>query len=250
MDTQDRPFFIGWAALPRPLRDLMLGIALGLVVLFGLLGLVVAATQDDPGAGGFAGRAEAVGVLTVDPYPIVHVESSEVFPEGSALLLSGFGKRGVQERAAPLDGQRVQVQGLRLERGTLLGMQLAGGERGLAPAETDAAAVLPATEDLGRWRLTGEICDGKCLNGAMRPGTGLAHKACANLCLIGGVPPVFVATDRVDGAEFFLIGGPDGGPVTDALLDHTARLVEVEGRIERRGELHVFLIEPATMRFR
>ena len=101
---------------------------------------------------------------------------------------------------------------------------------------------------LGRWRLTGEICDGKCYAGAMRPGTGLAHKACANLCLIGGVPPVLVTTAPVEGERFLLIAGADGGPVTPALLDHVATLVQVEGDVERRGSLLVLRVAPGTLR--
>lgn len=94
----------------------------------------------------------------------------------------------------------------------------------------------------------GEICDGKCYTGAMRPGEGLAHRACANVCLVGGVPPVFVSTDRIDGEEFLLMADADGGPVTDALLDHVATLVEVEGDVERRGDILVFRIDPDSIR--
>jgi hypothetical protein len=102
-------------------------------------------------------------------------------------------------------------------------------------------------EDLGRWRLTGEICDGNCLTGAMRPGTGLAHRACANLCILGGLPPVFVATDSIAGSEFFLIGDADGGPLPDEMLDWTALLIAAEGRVERRGGVNVFLIDANTV---
>ncbi|MEL6236793.1 MAG: hypothetical protein AAFR46_20540, partial [Pseudomonadota bacterium] len=98
-----------------------------------------------------------------------------------------------------------------------------------------------------RWRLVGEICDGKCYAGAMRPGTGLAHKACAILCLDGGVPPVFVATDEVEGAQFMMLAGPDGGAVPDAVLQQTAILVTADGEIERRGDLLVFRIDPDSV---
>jgi hypothetical protein len=206
----------------------------------------VAATQDDPGDGAFLGRANAIGILQARPYPVVHVIEGEKYSPGDTILLNGPGKRGVQERAAEFDGALVRVAGARIMRGDILAMQVAGGANGLKAAE--GAGEAPVAEDLGRWRLTGEICDGKCLTGAMRPGRGLAHKACANLCLTGGVPPVFVSTDKVDGTEFMLLADADGGPVTDALLDHTATLVEVEGRVERRGGLLVFKIDPETLR--
>ena len=105
----------------------------------------------------------------------------------------------------------------------------------------------PAAEPLGRWRLAGEMCDGKCLAGAMRPGRRLAHKACANLCVIGGVPPVFVSTQPVEGETYFLLAGPDGGPLTMDMLTHMAAFVTLEGEIERRGDLLILKIDPDTV---
>ena len=124
-------------------------------------------------------------------------------------------------------------------------LQLRGGKQGLAAADGAAPEVM--TEQLGRWKLAGEICDGKCLAGAMRPGRGLAHKACANLCLIGGVPPVFVSSQPVEGAEFLLITGPDGGELPRSAYDYVAQYVSLEGDIERRGDLLVLRLDPATL---
>ena len=96
--------------------------------------------------------------------------------------------------------------------------------------------------------MAGEICDGKCLAGAMHPGRGIAHKACANLCLIGDIPPVFVSTRPIEGSEFLMIAGPDGGPMPKAMLDLVASYIEVEADIERRGDLLVMKIDPASVK--
>ncbi|MEL6236909.1 MAG: hypothetical protein AAFR46_21145, partial [Pseudomonadota bacterium] len=203
MSRLDEPFFIGFVAPPRGLRGFLIGAVLVLAALFAGLGWLLAATQDDPGDGAFRfdwQRQTLTGILEASPYPMVHVlEGTEHVPAGRTIMLSGGGKRGVQDRAAPLDGQTVTVSGVALNRGDLLMLQLRNGTNGI-DGLTDAAAhsvpaPVPAPVPLGRWRLVGEICDGKCYAGAMRPGTGLAHKACAILCLDGGVPPVFVATD-------------------------------------------------------
>ena len=82
----------------------------------------------------------------------------------------------------------------------------------------------------------------------MRPGRGLAHKACANLCLVGDIPPVLALTGPVEGQMFMLIGGPDGGPMPTEMLDQTSVLVEMEGRIFRRGDLLILHAEPATLK--
>ncbi|MGI9422759.1 MAG: hypothetical protein ACR2PA_06170, partial [Hyphomicrobiaceae bacterium] len=104
------------------------------------------------------------------------------------------------------------------------------------------------SEALGRWRLKGEICDGKCLAGAMRPGRGLAHRACANLCLIGGVPPIFVASEPVAGSQFFLLADQDGNALPDAYLNHVAVYISLDGTIERRGKILLFKVDLASLK--
>jgi len=244
-------FFIGFLSPDRALARFLAGVGIGLVAMFAGLGWLLAATQDDPGDGAFRwdwGPQTVVGRLEARPYPILHVSQSERFPAGHTLMLSGPGKRGVQPRADALDGQIVRVMGIALTRGALDMIQVSGQPDGLLPAEAGATAPpLPERQDLGRWRVTGEICDGKCYTGAMRPGAGLAHKACANLCLLGGVPPVFVATDAIDGQSHLLLADADGGPVTAQVMELTALLVEAEGRVERRGGILVFRIDPARV---
>lgn len=254
----DKDFFIGFAPPPDALRPFLLGVAGGLILLFAALGWLLGATQDDPGPASFRfdwGRQTVTGVVDARPYPVIHVLTSETerYAPGDAILFSGQGKRGVQDRAEALHGQVAVASGVGLQRGALDMIQARGGANGLAapPDESEDAAAapsaaLPTPQDLGRWRLTGEICDGKCLAGAMRPGTGLAHKACAVLCLDGGAPPVFVSTAPVEGEVFFLLGDAQGGPIPRDLLAWTAQLVTLEGRIERRGDLMVFLADPAS----
>ena len=125
-------------------------------------------------------------------------------------------------------------------------LQLRGGRNGLQAVEGTAPAI-PA-EPQGRWELTGEICDGKCLAGAMRPGTGLAHKACASMCLLGDVPPVFVSSQPVMGEQFLLITGPEGTRLPSEAYDWIAQYVTAAGNITRRGDLLVWEIEPETIR--
>lgn len=249
MSKEEEPFFVGYLPTPDPLRRFLLGAGIGSVVAFAAGGALIGATQDDPGNAAFRfdyGRQTVTGVLELKPYPLLHVtKGSDQIKQGHTLMLSGAGKRGLMARAGKLDGQLVTASGVLLQRGDLDMLQVRGGKQGLAAAEGDATA--PSRESLGLWRLAGEICDGKCLAGAMRPGTGLAHKACANLCLIGGIPPVFVSTQPVEGSEFLLIGGPGGGELPKAAYDRIGQFISIEGEIERRGDLLVFEIDPATM---
>jgi hypothetical protein len=233
-------FFIGWS--PRSVRPL-LGFLASLVVLAlcGLTGLSLALGSriDDPGGGDWIGEATLSGVLVENPYPILIADADATHPNGHAVLLSGEGKIGVQDDAARLVGQRVEAVGALVRRGTIE-MLVVGGLRAVA-----GPAIPPAPVPLGTWRLTGEICDGKCVAGVMRPGNGLAHKACANICIEGGVPPVLVTTAPVDGARFLLMGDLAGRAVPDAFRDHVGAMRRMDGAVERIADLLIFRTDVA-----
>lgn len=248
--AQKKPFFIGYMGIPKGLGGFMLSLTLSLIAFMAFAGIMIGSTQDDPGNGAFRfdWRQQTVtGVIEFTPYPILRVTAgNERIPDGHTLMLTGQGKSTISTRMQPMMGDLVEVSGIMLKRGELDMMQVAGGRRGLQQAEGEAPTPSEG-EDLGRWRLAGEICDGKCLAGAMRPGRGLAHKACANLCLIGDIPPVFVSTQAVEGSEFLLVTGPEGERLPQEAYDFVGQFIEVEGRIERRGDLLIFRMEPATM---
>lgn len=248
MSRAQEPFFVGfYKKPPKKLRPFLITVALLMVAGFAVMAFAVGGTQDDPGEGAFRfdyGRQTVTGVLELKPYPILHVtEGNERIKPGETLMLSGTGKFGVEERAQPFDGQQVQVTGIVIQRGTINMFQVLGRRNALSEAE--GAGTVPEATDLGRWKLTGEICDGKCVAGAMRPGRGIAHKACANLCLLGGVPPVFVTTQPVEGHEFLMIGR-ESGELSPEVLSNVGAYVSVEGHVEQRGSLLVFLIDDDT----
>lgn len=243
-------FFVAFFPMPPRLRVFLIGVASLLIAAFAVLAYAAGAAQADPGDGRFRfdfGRQTVTGVVELNPYPLLYVtEGADQIPAGTALMMSAGGKNGVMDRAAKLDGAMATASGVLLTRGDLMMLQARGGRNGLGPS--DAAMVAkPAAVPLGRWKLAGEMCDGKCLAGAMRPGRGLAHKACANLCVVGGVPPVFVSTQAVEGEKFMLMAGPDGGPLTTEMLGHMASFITLEGEIERRGDLLVLKIDPETV---
>ena len=234
-------FFVGWA--PRP--DLPMAwflLSLVLVVLAGSAGLALGlgAVVNDPGGGDYTGDQNLTGVMVTQPYPVLILDPDARYPRGHAVLLSGGGKQGVQAQAEPLNGKRVRATGAMVRRGDIdmLLVDMLAAEPGNAP--------LPLTEHLGTWRLTGEICDGKCVLGVMHPGNGPTHKACANVCLTGGVPPVFVATAPVGGTRFMLMGDAKGARLPDALREGTGILRRYDGTVQRLADVLVFRTDVAT----
>ena len=246
----EKPFFVGYLPVPGPLRRFLLSVCVVLVVGLAATGYLMGVAQDDPGPGAFRfdyGRQTVTGVVELTPYPVLHVtQGNDRIKPGETFMMTAGGKSGVDSRALPLAGQLAEVSGVVLERGDLYMLQLRGGRNGIKPASGVAPALTP--EPQGRWQLTGEICDGKCLAGAMRPGRGLAHKACANLCLLGDVPPVFVSTHPVLGQEFLLVTGPDGTRLPSDAYDYVAQFITASGEITRHGDLLVWEIEPDTIK--
>lgn len=124
-------------------------------------------------------------------------------------------------------------------------LQLRGCPNGLQAA--DETALPPQSISLGRWKLTGEICDGKCLSGVMRLGRGLAHKARKNLSLLGAVPPVIVSIQPISSEEFLLITGPKGTELPQVACDHVVQFISFEGEVTKHGSLLVFAIDAHIM---
>jgi hypothetical protein len=245
MSDRHDGFFIGWSSgLPQGLRGFLAAVSVALLCGAALLGLVLSASIDDPGGGDWVGgEATLRGTIAGRPYPLLYLPASSRHPAGHAVLLAGVGKNGAEVDPA-LVGHMVEATGAMLKRGSIDMMQV-GDDPGLR--EVAEASVLPAAVQVGRWRLVGEICDGKCWTGAMRPGSGIAHKACANLCVIGGLPPVLVTTAPVAGSTFLLLAGADGGPMPDALRPLIGLRISLDGEIERRGDLLVLRVAPASV---
>ena len=249
MANQKTPFFVGYLKVPNGLKSFLLVASVLFLTAFAGTSLLIGATQDDPGEAGFRfdyGRQTVTGVIELDPYPLIRVTNgNKRIKAGQTLMLSAGGKIGILARAKPLGGKLATVSGVILKRGELDMLQLRGGKAGMKLAEGEAST--PTAKPLGKWLLAGEICDGKCLAGAMQPGTGLAHKACANLCLIGGIPPVFVSSKPVEGSEFLLIANEDGGPLSPSAYDRVGEYIKVEADLERRGNLLVMKIDDSTI---
>jgi hypothetical protein len=247
------PFYVGYLKTPRPLLGFLAVVAGAVLGASAVLAVTLVTAQGDWGDAAFRwgeGYQTRTGILRVEPYPVLYLPPDVEHPRGRAIPLSGQGKRGVREKAAGLDGKPVDIGGFLLRAGDREMIQV-GGDVDLRPA-ADATALAgfagPASEPVGPRTLRGEIVDSKCYLGAMRPGQGKTHKLCANLCLIGGIPPLFVVY-RADGPpELLLLADADGGPVTAALLDDTARYVELSGTVERRADLLVFRVDPASLR--
>jgi hypothetical protein len=241
----DTPFFVGWST--RSARQSLRFIAVAAAaILFGAaaLGFAIGAAAPDPGNGDYRfPEVTLTGVIDAKPVPILRLPAEGERKTPHAIMLSTEGTNGAEDAVAGLDGKRVEVYGLLIKRGDIDMLEIADdGIKPIGAAPIPLAAPVP----LGRWRITGEICDGKCYTGAMRPGNGIAHKACAGICFVGGVPAVFVSTGAVEGSSFMLMVDEKSGRFVDAFRDLAALRIAIEGELERIDDLLVFRADPAT----
>lgn len=246
-------FYVGYLPTPRSLAvfcAIVVGLAFGASAVVAVAMVTGQANWGDASFQWGEGYQTETGILQVRPYPVLYLPPGEGFPDGRAIPLAGQGKRGVQQKAEALDGAAVDAGGILLRNGDDLMLQV-GGKVDLRPAEDPSALggwAGPAPVDLGETTLKGELVEAKCYLGAMRPGRGKVHKLCANLCLIGGIPPMLVVY-RPDAPPLaILVADRDGGPLPERVLGVTSAYVEVSGRLERRADLLVLHVDPDAIR--
>jgi hypothetical protein len=97
---------------------------------------------------------------------------------------------------------------------------------------------------LGRFTLRGEIVDSKCHLGVMNPGERRTHRACAKLCIRGGIPPILWVEDDAGRCSKLLLVGADGRAVNDEVLELVGDPVEISGDVVRVGDWLVLKAEP------
>lgn len=239
-------FFAGWSARSaRPLAPFLVGVVVALLVGCAALALALGRTTDDPGQGIEIPNRIITGILVDGPFPYLVTAPDAAHPRGHTVLLTAQGKVAIDADVRAFAGRHVAVPGLYMKRGGIDMLEVTDLPK---PVPQAMPFTVPVEEPLGIWRITGELCDGKCWIGWMRPGGGLAHKACANVCLIGGVPPVLVSTGDVAGSQYLLPLGLDGKMLPDGFRDLVGIRAVYEGEVFRVGDLRVFRTDVAKAR--
>ncbi len=249
-EDKEESFFIGWANTPPADRRFFLRAGLGLTAAAGGLGFGLAMLQTPPGTGQWDPDAvrEWRGIVSAEPYAMLRTNDLGTGPRTA--LLSCLGKCGVAARIGALAGQPVVVTGSLIQRGrhAMIAVDEVGDWiRRDAMAPPDPALRFPAPEPVGEVSLAGEILDSKCWFGAMRPSSGKVHKACAALCIRGGIPPAFFARGpgQPDTLMIMSSGGRAYGPDLLALVGDPVRL---RGRVFRQGDLLVLDVPVGAIR--
>jgi len=171
------------------------------------------------------------GYLTVDPYPVLHFSGES---QRSVILVDEV-KKSATEIAAPFADQWVSVSGYFVESGDWSLLQLSASS--IFKPTTPRKNTQFQKQKLAEVTLDGEILDSKCFLGAMKPGYGKVHRACASLCLRGGIPPMFYVKQPSGNAIAYMLTNPDGSSASIKLAQHVAVPVRLKGQLEQRGDM-------------
>ncbi len=226
MSEQGNDFYVGYRPLPWGHSRFLRVFIPSALWTMALLAALMVWSMRAPGVARWTPQLqEWRGVLRAEPYPML------VTGDGAPALLVAPGKHGAQRRVEGFGGRYVRVRGSALERGGRRMIEIAPGDTDLELIDEAVRVGAQVIERRpGVVRLTGEIVDGKCWSGAMKPGDGAGHRACAALCVQGGIPPLLVVPDG-ELAGVYLMTDAEGVAAPDLVAPCLGERVTIEGEI-------------------
>lgn len=186
------------------------------------------------------------GVLEAWPHPMLRVDRPGADNASSVYYLVGFGKHGAESDVQEFWGQRVKLEGTPIYRDNQTMLEVVAGS--VETLDDNPAITKTASVPLGRHTLKGEIVDSKCHFGVMKPGNLKPHRACATLCIRGGIPPVFIVRQEDGGVRHLLLVGSDGRALNNEILDWIAEPMEITGELIKMDDLFMLKAEPASFK--
>lgn len=244
MSGERDDFYVGYLPTPASHRAfLRRAVPAILWTMVAVCGLALAFLKPAPPARWDAGHLVSLqGMVRAAPYPLIELRGEDQRLE--TVLLTGVGKRGAFVAENFADRYCV-VRGYALQRDGRRVLELMDGhEAMIRPADQSGAWERPEPLPLGRAEFRGEILDSKCWHGAMRPGEGRAHKACATLCVRGGIAPALVVHSGDRAGQMVLLASADGGRATEEVLPFLGEPVAVRGALVRQAGMLWLRLDP------
>src|SRR6266542_4133087 len=256
MSTPHEPeeFYIGYEPpMPPRLARFITRVAIGASVGSIALAAFVAAGHVplDGGTFDFGQPRPVSGIVLERPYPALRLDAVGTAATAARwALLVAPGKHGAEDLVRGFDGQRVALEGTRIQRGDDIMFEVTPGSvtspSNLAMPQSPRAHGDAPPMPIGVVTLRGEIVDSKCFLGVMVPGAGKTHKDCASLCLRGGIPPALFVRDRTGRSSLVLLEGPSGEPVGPRAAALAGEPIEFTGPAARQGGWLRLRSDPAT----
>lgn len=248
----DQAFFVGYLAMPATLKRFYIPLIAVMIGLSALIGYALANTQMTTGPARWLNDNPQTmqGLIKLEPYPVLHRFNPDAPNKIESVLLVAQGKWSADKLAAGLDGQLVNATGFPIYRGgwSMLELRSKADLQVIAAADEAATAqewaqirdkLLSATGviSLGAVSFAGEIADSKCFLGVMKPGEGVVHRACAEVCLIGGLPAMLLVKGQDQQRYGYMLTTQDGGSAAALVSSNAGDLMQVSGELMQKGNL-------------
>jgi hypothetical protein len=253
MKSDEKPdeFFIGWQGKqPAGMRRVVLMTVAGILTITAALALAFARAQRAPDVSAYAWSNIQTfdGILQATPYP--HLLVARPGSGGySAYPLVSPTKFGISpEWCGDLDGRPARFDGGLIYRNGSTLIEVVSEAPRLLGDKVEIQQPLPATVEFGQLSLVGEIVDSKCFTGSMNPGRYKPHRACATVCIAGGIPPMLVINTHRGRSVTILLVGSNGEMLNREVLPYVARTVRINGNLQRYHDLWVMRVDPETIK--
>ena len=160
---------------------------------------------------------------------------------------SKFGADGLVDSVRKLyntDQFITQIKGAIINRDGTTAMELSNGFQSIK--------ILSKLNNLPKARLVsvvdttmfGEIIDPKCYLGAMNPGEGKPHRACAILCIRGGIMPMLTFKSKNGEHLYAVLQGEKGEAINEQITKFVAEPVSISGKLFKYDNWYVFNTNP------
>lgn len=237
-------FYIGWMAKAPKL--IAKHVKIVLLILFPvalIIGYLLATHQKKFSTANFefGKMTELTGIYYNKPVPLLKVYDKNREP--ITIPLVGYGKHGAETAIMEVEKEKkVSLNGKEL---TLKGTLIYGDGKTILQIDKNNKPVVNIgsgstysviEKDLGTHTIRGEIIDPKCYFGVMKPGEGKVHRDCAIRCILGGIPPVLHVQNEKGESNYYLIVGPNGEKMNEAVQDVVAEPVSIEAKIVQQDD--------------
>jgi len=228
-------FYIGYGdKTPSKLARWIAWTSASLILLTAATGFALVSTQNGfyPSIFEYGTVREYSGVLSNTPAPTLRLGD-----ENETLLLVAEGKHGLDHPLLSPAGAPVELTGTLIQRDNTRMLEVVSGS--ISTINSVAGTTSPDVVALGSRTFVGEIVDSKCFLGVMNPGEKTVHRACARLCIRGGIPPMLHVFDADAGERHLLLTNASGdhNALLDTVLPFVATPVTVTGELFRHGQL-------------
>ncbi|MCX8473199.1 MAG: ferric reductase-like transmembrane domain-containing protein [Sediminibacterium sp.] len=254
----ESPFYIGWKNI-IPKTHFRFAVLYPLVVLVFMItsAIIIVLNEQKIAQVNYINPYSITGKIISEPFPALIQKSGKdiygnpnftVFPIVNAfkfgadsVIANFFNKENINRN------QIVTIAGAATQRDKHQIIELTEGLNSITPTkslDTEETKLILIEKNI---RLSGEIIDPKCYFGVMNPGEGKPHKACATLCISGGIMPVFSYLNNNNKKCYAVIKSNQQPLLFPQIKDFIADPIAVKGDLYSFYNWQVFIIQPQSI---